>query len=100
MFNGDSQIDQIFKIFQFHGTPTPNDWSNVQKLPDFKPTFPKFKGVNPETYFKNFDRVGLDLCMKMLALDPSRRISMKEALKHQYFSDLLPEDTQKYQPKI
>ena len=26
--------------------------------------------------------------MKMLALDPSRRISMKEALKHPYFSDL------------
>ena len=47
MFNGDSQIDQIFKIFQFHGTPTPSDWSNIHKLPDFKPTFPKFKGVNP-----------------------------------------------------
>jgi hypothetical protein len=49
----------------------------VHKLPDFKPTFPKFKGVNIETYFKNFDRLGLDLCMKMLALDPARRISMK-----------------------
>lgn len=24
MFNGDSEIDQIFKIFQFHGTPTQN----------------------------------------------------------------------------
>lgn len=46
MFNGDSEIDQIFKIFQFHGTPTTSDWSNVQKLPDFKPTFPKFKKVN------------------------------------------------------
>ena len=77
LFCGDSEIDQIFKIFQFHGTPTPSDWSNVHKLPDFKPTFPKFKGVNPETHFKNFDRHGLDLCMKMLALDPARRISMK-----------------------
>jgi cyclin-dependent kinase 2 len=34
--------------------------------------------------------------MKMLALDPARRISMKEALKHPYFSDLLPEDIIKY----
>jgi cyclin-dependent kinase 2 len=96
MFNGDSEIDQIFKIFQFHGTPTPSDWNNIHKLPDFKPTFPKFKGVNPETYFKNFDRHGLDLCMKMLALDPARRISMKEALKHPYFAEILPEDISKY----
>jgi len=28
----------------------------------------------------------------MLALDPARRISMKEALKHSFFSDISPED--------
>ena len=97
LFNGDSEIDQIFKIFQFHGTPTPSEWANIHKLPDFKPTFPKFKGVNPENYFKNFDKVGLDLCLKMLALDPARRISMKEALKHPYFNDLSSDDISKYQ---
>jgi cyclin-dependent kinase 2 len=59
-------------------------------LPDFKPTFPKFKGANPETFFKNFDRTALDLAMKMLQLDPARRISMKEALKHPYFNDIRP----------
>jgi len=40
--------------------------------------------------------VGLDLCMKRLALDPSRRISMKEAMKHPYFADILPEDIARY----
>lgn len=35
--------------------------------------------------------------MKMLALDPARRISMKEALKHSYFNDIAPEDISKYQ---
>ena len=30
--------------------------------------------------------------MKMLQLDPARRISMKEALKHPYFNDLKHED--------
>ena len=97
LFNGDSEIDQIFKIFQFHGTPTPNEWTNIHKLPDFKPTFPKFKGVNPETHFKNFDRVGLDLAMRLLALDPAKRISMKEALKHPYFNDLTSEDISRFQ---
>ena len=29
MFNGDSEIDQIFKIFQFHGTPTKTEWANI-----------------------------------------------------------------------
>jgi len=32
----------------------------------------------------------------MLALDPARRISMKEALKHPYFTELLAEDINKY----
>lgn len=50
-----------------------------------KATFPRFKGVNIQNYFKNFDSVSLDLLMKMIVLDPARRISMKEALKHPYF---------------
>jgi len=49
----------------------------IDNLPDFKPTFPKFKAVNPDTYFKNFDKLGLDLFLKMINLDPARRISMK-----------------------
>ena len=52
--------------------------------------------MNPESHFKNFENKGLDLCMKMLQLDPARRISMKEALKHSYFSELRAEDIEKY----
>jgi cyclin-dependent kinase 2 len=65
-------------------------------LPDFKPTFPKFKPVDPKTYFKNFDNVSLDLFMKLVALDPIKRISMKEALKHPYFNDITEGDYKKY----
>ncbi len=65
-------------------------------MPDFKPTFPKFKGVNLDTHFKNFDKVALDLCMKMLHLGPAKRISMKEALKHPYFNDIKHLDIEKY----
>jgi cyclin-dependent kinase 2 len=50
-----------------------------------KATFPKFRPVNPSSYFKNFDPAALDLLLKMIALDPARRISMKEALRHPYF---------------
>jgi len=53
-----------------------------------KPTFPKFKGINPITHFKNFDSIALDLLLKMIALDPAKRISMKEAMRHPYFDEL------------
>jgi len=51
LFAGDSEIDQLFKIFrklgnytipQFLGTPKDSCWPNVQSLPDFKPTFPRW----------------------------------------------------------
>ena len=61
-----------------------------------KATFPKFKAVNPRAYFKNFDEVSLDLLTRMIVLDPARRISMKEALKHPYFADIRPEDLERF----
>ncbi len=88
LFMGDSEIDQIFKIFSLHGTPNNIAWPGVTNLPDFKPTFPKFKGVDGKTHFKNFDELGLDLLMQMISLDPAKRISAKQALKHPYFDGL------------
>jgi len=49
LFQGDSEIDQIFKIFQFHGTPTNQTWPGVTNLQDFKNTFPRFRAAQPET---------------------------------------------------
>jgi len=39
-------------------------------------------------YFKYFDSASLDLFMRLVALDPIKRISMKEAMKHPYFNDI------------
>lgn len=63
------------------------------KLPEMKASFPKFKAANLSTFFKNFEPVGLDLLLKMMVLDPAKRISMKEALKHPYFEGLTEADT-------
>ena len=82
LFAGDSEIDQIFKIFQMYGTPTEKTWPGITKLPDFKLTFPQFKGKGIESYNKNIDPVGLDLLAKMIQLDPCKRISAKAALNH------------------
>ena len=88
LFPGDCEIDQIFKIFQMFGTPNENTWPGVTKLPEFKLTFPRFKGKGLNSYNKNIDLVGLDLLNKMIQIDPSKRISAKQALHHPYFNDL------------
>ena len=45
LFPGDSEIDQIFKIFRVLGTPTSEIWPGVEELPDYKEDFPAFKPV-------------------------------------------------------
>lgn len=87
LFIGDSEIDQIFKIFQFHGTPTEKEWPGVSQIPDFKPSFPKFKGTNPYDVVKHMTPDAVDLMMRLIALDPAKRITAVEALKHRYFTD-------------
>lgn len=53
LFMGDSEIDQIFKIFRVLGTPNQNNWPDALKLSDFKSTFPKFKGMPLADHTKN-----------------------------------------------
>ena len=88
IFIGDSEIDQIFKIFQLFGTPNESSWPGISELPDFKSSFPKFRPTDPKAYFPNIkDPYALDLILKLLSLDPSKRISTKEALEHPYFDN-------------
>ena len=56
LFMGDCEIDQIFKIFQHHGTPTEISWPGVSKLKNYKVSFPKFRAKRPETVFNTFSR--------------------------------------------
>lgn len=91
LFMGDSQIDQIYKIFQFSGTPDENSWPGVSMYPDFKSTFPKFKkNCSILNCSKNdaLDEMGLDLLLKMLEINPLKRINATWALKHNYFKKI------------
>lgn len=85
---GDSEIDQIFKIFKVLGTPNENNWPDALKLNDFKPTFPKFRGMQMSEHTPTLNEMEVDLLMGLVALDPNRRISALAAMQHPYFDDL------------
>ncbi|EGV66829.1 Cyclin-dependent kinase catalytic subunit [Yamadazyma tenuis] len=87
LFPGDSEIDEIFRIFRILGTPNTEIWPEVQYLPDFKPTFPKWSRKNLKDYVPNLDDAGIDLLGQLLNYDPSGRISAKRALVHPYFQE-------------
>lgn len=88
LFMGDSEIDQIFKIFKVLGTPGENNWPDALKLKDFKMTFPKFHGIPMKDHTPQLDEMEVDLLANLVALDPNKRISALQALHHPYFDTL------------
>ncbi|NXW09082.1 CDK3 kinase, partial [Fregetta grallaria] len=85
LFPGDSEIDQLFRIFRTLGTPTEATWPGVTQLPDYKGDFPRWARKEMKEIVPNLDRDGRDLLVQLLLYDPSTRISAKAALNHQYF---------------
>lgn len=89
LFPGDSEIDQIYKIFRQLGTPTETVWPGVEAFPDWNAAFPHWKRASfHSTILDNLDANGLDLLERFLIYDPNNRISSKNALAHSYFDDL------------
>ncbi|XP_048598399.1 cyclin-dependent kinase C-1 isoform X1 [Brassica napus] len=94
---GKNENEQLSKIFELCGSPDENNWPGVSKMPwfnNFKPSRPLKRRVR-EFFgqYQVFDRHALELLDKMLVLDPSQRITAKDALDAEYFwTDPLPCD--------
>ncbi|KAH9834692.1 cell division control protein 2 serine/threonine protein kinase [Teratosphaeria destructans] len=92
LFPGDSEIDEIFKIFRILGTPTENDWPGVTSFPDFKSSFPKWERKEDQELVSRdgiemLGDQGLDLLESLLQYDPAGRISAKQSVSHPYFTE-------------
>ena len=56
LFPGESEIDQIFRIFRTLGTPNALVWPDYESLPEYKANYPQWRsqahkmcpGLNPE----------------------------------------------------
>uniref|UniRef100_A0A336MMZ1 CSON002338 protein n=1 Tax=Culicoides sonorensis TaxID=179676 RepID=A0A336MMZ1_CULSO len=85
LFQGDSEIDQLFRMFRILRTPTEEIWPGVTSLQDYKPTFPCWTTNQLANSVKNLNEDGLDLLQQTLIYDPVHRISAKAMLEHRYF---------------
>ncbi|CAK4078179.1 unnamed protein product [Aphanomyces euteiches] len=88
LFPGDSEIDQLYRIFRLLGTPDETVWPGVSLLRDYAATFPKWRPQDLDPMFPKLESDGLDLLKKMLVYCPSERITAKDAIRHPYFNDL------------
>jgi cyclin-dependent kinase 1 len=89
LFPGDSEIDELYKIFRQLGTPSEEVWPGCTQLQDWNMAFPKwYKTPFANTVTDNLDSYGLELLELFLAYDPKERITSKDSLNHPYFDDL------------
>ncbi len=113
LFKGKREMDQVDKIVEKCGTPNEENWPGVSKLPLYNALCPKnnYPNVLRSIYSDNnkVDDCCFDLLSKMLMLCPKKRITVKEAMEHDFFtkheprmckpSELpkIPIDTHEYQ---
>ena len=71
-----------FSYFRILGTPDSNTWPDCKNMPHYKDTFPKWTAKKMSDVLPNLDANGIDLLAKMLAYDPNKRITAKQALLH------------------
>ncbi|XP_074599981.1 cyclin-dependent kinase 1 isoform X3 [Brevipalpus obovatus] len=96
LFHGDSEIDQLFRIFRTLGTPTEEIWPGVSKLPSYNKTFPSWKDNILNSFVPIISESGVDLLKLTLIYDPHKRVSAKASVLHEYFKDLVTTDLPDY----
>ena len=89
LFPGDSEIDQLFKIFRQLGTPSEDTWPGCTQLQDWNGAFPRWvRSDYTKNCVDNLDHNGIDLLDRLLAYSPKDRITAKDSINHPYFDDL------------
>ncbi|ODQ54034.1 Pkinase-domain-containing protein [Saitoella complicata NRRL Y-17804] len=91
-FKGQDEISQLEIVYDVMGTPTPETWSDADKLPWFELLRPKEAktGTFQEVYSRLLSPTAMDLAGKLLSLDPAKRPTCTEALQHPYFTTEAP----------
>ena len=98
LFPGIDEFDQINKILKIVGTPEYNEWPEgyalVQKL---NIRLPNYNKSNLKQYVFNANDDAIDFLEFIFQLNPDKRPSCNELLKHPYFTEVQRPGSYSYQ---
>ncbi|EGR26963.1 protein kinase domain protein [Ichthyophthirius multifiliis] len=92
---GSSSSDQLMRIFDLIGTPSPQEIAMIpyDEYRKFIKELPKRPKKPLDRLFPRAPKDALDLIDRMLTFDFQQRITVEQALQHPYLADLhLPDD--------
>ena len=90
-----SEEEQLNMITKLLGNPSSKLVNQIEneKNREFVLQLPKRDGKNFDDLFKGANALAIDLLKKMLTYDPEERITIEDALKHEYLKALhYPDD--------
>lgn len=87
-FKGRDYVDQLNQILHYLGTPNEETLMRIgsPRAQEYVRNLPYMPKKVWSTLFPTCNEAALDILDKMLAFDPSSRISVEEALEHRYLS--------------
>uniref|UniRef100_A0A7R9V655 Protein kinase domain-containing protein n=1 Tax=Chlamydomonas euryale TaxID=1486919 RepID=A0A7R9V655_9CHLO len=91
LFPGSNEMDQLAKIHDVMGTPSPELLSQI-KCRDMDLNFPYREGTGIAALVPHISPEALDLIEKMIAYNADDRVSARQALKHPFFKELREAD--------
>ncbi|CAD8088890.1 unnamed protein product [Paramecium sonneborni] len=115
LFSGKTEIEYLFEVFQFLGSPDENDWNSISedvriKFPQWKKYSLSINDLNKSeiidivqnrkqiyeklvTLNKILDKNGIDLLQKLLSIKPENRLDITEIIKHPFLNSKSSEST-------
>lgn len=87
-FKGRDYVDQLNQILHYLGTPSESTLSRIgsPRAQEYVRNLPYMSKIPFQQLFPRANPDALDLLDRMLAFDPSQRISTEDALEHRYLA--------------
>jgi serine/threonine protein kinase len=89
IFQGTNEIDQLLKVYEIMGTIKITDWPQADLLPWYEILRPNYKSecMFKEKFGSLLTTECYNLATALLQMNPQKRITASDALKHAYFKE-------------